>query len=192
MVTLTIEADFAQVQRHLDTLRQDVAAQATARAVNRTIEQARTAMSREIRAEFAIGASTVNESLRIRRASYRAGIYNIEAELQSTSRRGRSLNLIHFAARQTAKGVTVKVKRQGPRKLLPGAFIGNQGRTVFRRVGKARKPIEALQTINVSQMFNTRRINARVVQFMRDKFPEVFEREARYYTDRFNAQRGAA
>lgn len=186
---LTISTNFPDIARQLDQLQQDVAKQATARAINRTMDQSKTAMSREIRGEFNISASKVNQSLRITRANFHSGLYRMQATLESPTQRGRSLNLINFAARQTAKGVTVQIKRGTGRKLLAGAFIANQGRTVFQRVGKARLPIKALQTIDVAQMFNTKRINAKVVQFMQTKFPEVFEREARYYTDRFNARR---
>ena len=44
-------------------------------------------------------------------------------------------------------------------------------------------------TIDVPSMFNTKRLNKVVVQKMLDKFPEVFEREARFYVARFNASR---
>lgn len=186
MISLNITANFADVQKRLDAMRDDVAAKALARAVNRTLEQARTAMSREIRAEFNISRSKVDQSLVIRRASPRAGVYAIEGRLESPTKRGRSLNLINFDARPTSKGVTVKIKKGGPRKLIKGAFIANQGRTVFIRTGKSRLPIEARQTIDVAKMFNTRRINARVVQFMRTRFADIFEREARFYTERFN------
>lgn len=188
---ITISHNFPEVMRQLDQLQGDVAKQALVRAVNRTMEQAKTAMSREIRAEFNLPASKVNAALRIIRATYRGGLFAVQATLESPSKRGRSLNLINFAARQTSQGVTFQVKRGTGRKLIPGAFIANDGRTVFIRVGKPRLPIKALQTIDVAQMFNTKRINARVVKTMKDKFPEVFAREAKYYTDRFNA-RGAA
>jgi hypothetical protein len=190
-VKFTISHNFPDVQRQIDELHSDIVAQATARAVNRTIEQAKTSMSREIRAEFNISASKVSAALRINRATFRNGLFRIEASLESPSKRGRSLNLINFSARQTSRGVSVLIKKGGGRKVLPHAFIANQGRTVFQRVGKARLPIVAVQTIDVAGMFNTRRINARVVKFMLDKFPEVFEREAKYYTDRFNAKRAS-
>jgi hypothetical protein len=191
-VKITISHNFPEVQRQLDRLKEDVAKQALVRAVNRTMEQAKTAMSREIRSEFNISASKVNDALRIIRANYRGGIFTVQATLESPTKRGRSLNLINFGARQTSKGVTVKVKKGGGRKLIPRAFIANDGRTVFIRVGKPRLPIKAVQTIDVAQMFNTKRINARVVKTMKEKFPEVFAREAKYYVERFNRQRGGA
>lgn len=186
---MTIKDNFPEVRRALDGLRKEIAGPATVRALNGTVAQAKTAMSREIRAEFNLSAGKVNQALRIVKASAFKGGYNITAALESPSQRGRSLNLINFSARQTSKGVSVKIKKSGGRKLIRSAFIANAGRTVFRRVGDKRLPIKALQTIDVAQMFNTKRINARVVKFMESKFPEVFEREVRYYTDKFNRGR---
>ena len=60
---LTIETNFPAVQRQLDTLRAEVADKAAARAVNKTADQAKTAMSKEIRAEFNISAAKVKEKL---------------------------------------------------------------------------------------------------------------------------------
>jgi hypothetical protein len=190
-VKLTITHNFAQVQRELARLHKDIAGPATVRAVNRTMEQAKTEMSRRIRREYVISASTVRDSLLIRRASFKGGQYRIEAELSSISKRGkRSLNLIHFGARETPKGVSVKVRRDGRRRTINGAFIANQGRTVFIREGKKRLPIKAVQTIGVPQMFNARKVKDVVVNTLRTKFPEVWEREVRFYTAKFNARAG--
>ena len=69
---LSITTNFPEVQRKLDLLRSDVASKAAARAVNRTIQQARTAMSREIRQEFMVDARLLRERLRIKRATFYA------------------------------------------------------------------------------------------------------------------------
>jgi hypothetical protein len=189
---LTIEHDLPQLRAKLAALRQDVATKALPRALNRTIEQARTAMSREIREEFTIPAAKVKDALRVRRATASKGLIGIEASLESPTKRGRSLNLINFAAKQTAAGVTVKVKRAGGRKLVKGGtFIANKGRTVFIRVGRQRLPIRAVQTIDVAQMFNTKRINARVVQFILQKFPEILDHEIKFYTGQVSGGGGA-
>lgn len=185
---LSITHNFPEVQAQLKQLQADVARQATSSALNKTIAIAKTAMSREIRQEFVLPASKVGDSLRISKASATGGSLRLEAGLYPVNKKGRSLNLSNFQARQTAKGVTFKVKRNGPRQLIPGAFLINQGGTVMIRIGKQRLPIKALQTIDVSQMFNTKRINAKVVETIKARFPEIFEREARFYTDRFNAK----
>ena len=185
-----IKTNFPEVQRKLLAMQKDIASKALASALNKTAAQAKTAMSREIRAEFNMTAATVNQSLLVKRASASGGSFNLTAELSSISKRGkRSLNIARFAARQTSKGVTFKIKKGGPRKLIPGAFLINSGATVMIRSGKKRLPIEARQTIDVPQMFNTKRINAKVLQMIEAKFPELFAHEAKFFIDRFNAKR---
>jgi len=186
---INLTTNFSDVARQLDRLQKDIADKAVASALNKTVAQGKTAMSREIRSEFNLSASTVNQSLRIQRASAIRGRFQLSAALESPTKRGRSLNLARFSARQTRKGVTFKVKRNGPRQLIPGAFLINAGKTVMIRTGKTRLPIKAIQTIDVAQMFNTRRINAKVVQLIKARFPEIFANDARFFTAKFNATR---
>lgn len=208
---IKISTNFPQIQRQLETMRQDIADKAVASALNKTVAQARTAMSREIRREFNISTQAVNDALRVRRATAIRARLQLEASLESRSKRGRSLNLINFlersvsmaAARQRTKGgeggtyqlgnrtvrkalqLRFKIRRTGPKKVIEGAFIGNKGRTVFIREGASRLPIKALQTIDVAQMFNTQRINAKVVQLINTRFPAIFANDARFYTLKF-------
>ena len=196
---LTISTNFPKVQAALDALQADVRDRALASAINKTLEQAKTGMVREITAEFNVKAAYVRDRLRIRKAFFKAR-FEIEGSLiGGKAGAKRSANIIAFVERvvtlaegkRRAKAGTreqlfVRIKKGGPAVPLKGAFIGNDGRTVFERVGKSRLPIKPVQVIDVAQMFNTRRINAKVVQLMRDKFPDIFAREARFYTDRFN------
>ena len=194
---LSIRTNFPAVTTAMATMREDIARQALARAMNRTLDQARTRMQREITSEFNVSAGYVRERLTVRRA-FAGGRIEISAELIGGKGKKRAANIIAFVersvtlaqARKRAKDGTlqvlrVKVKR-GSTKPLPGAFIGNKGRTVFRRVGKKRLPIEPVQTIDVAQMFNTRRINEVVLATINARLPEIFEREAAFYLQRFN------
>ena len=72
---------------------------------------------------------------------------------------------------------------------IPGAFLINGGKTVMIREGKSRLPIKALQTIDVAQMFNTKRINAKVVQLIEERFPGIFANDVKFFVSRFNASR---
>jgi hypothetical protein len=171
MITLDIRPDFRAVERQLGILQDGMRDRVIAAAINKTTDKARAEMTRQITGEFNIKAKDVRAQLKVRRASWKGGMLVAELEAMSSRPGGRSLNLIHFAARQTSKGVTVKVKRGGPRKLIPGAWIGNDGRTVFQRVGKQRLPIKGLQTIDVPQMFNARRLNAAVVRKIQTDLP---------------------
>lgn len=196
---IDISTNFPEVQRKLQTLRDDISSRVTASALNRTVEQARTQMTREITAEYNVTSSYVRSRLAIRRASFKQGTFEMRAELTGGSSRGRSANLIRFAekavtlaqARKRAKAgdltqLRFQVRKTGGKKVIKGAFIGNKGRTVFIRTTDKRLPIRALQTIDVGQMFNQRRINARVVSLIKTKFPELFARDLKYHLGKFN------
>lgn len=202
---LSIETNFKDVARQLKTLQADIATKATASALNKTVAQAKTAMGREITREFNISVADVREKLAIRKATARGGLAGIEAVLEAVrkDKRSRGLNLIRFMeksvslaqARKRGKAGTlnqlhVQIKRGGGKKTLGSAFIANKGRTVFVRVGKERLPIKGLTTIDVAQMFNTKRINAKVVEVIKDKFPGIFAGEVRHFTERFNKAAG--
>ena len=199
---LKISTNFADVQRQIERLQKSVADSALRSAVNKTMAQGQTQMVRAIAGEFNLSQSKIREKMFLRRAGFKAGRLGIEAVLESKTPGGRrrAINLINFGARQTKAALTARIRKSGGRtsiqgKYKRGAFIGNKGRTVFERVpgtlmkDKHSEKIQPVQTIDVPQMFNTRRINAPVVAFIKRRFPELFEREARYYTDRFNASR---
>lgn len=179
---ISVRTNFPEVAAELGRLQAGLASQVLARSLNRTIEQAKTEMSRQIRLEFNISAAYVRERLSIKRAFAAAGQFSLSAELRGGGKR-RSANVIAFGARESGNGVSVLIKR-GQRKVIKGAFIGNKGRTVFARVGRERLPIKPVQTIDVAQMFNTRRINAAVQAAMLAKFPAIFERELAYALSR--------
>jgi hypothetical protein len=196
---LSISTNFADVQRKLNELQADMRNTVLVRTVNKTIDGAKVDMSRSIRQEFNVTATYVRERLRVRKASFKAGRFNVEAELIGGNGKRRSANVIAFAARQVAKGVSVKIKRMGSRKVISGAFIGNKGRTVFRRVEgttmasrsqyggtKHGEQIDAVRTIDVPQMFTTRRVNSAVIRAIQTKLPAIFEREARFALSRFS------
>lgn len=198
---LTITTNFPQVQASLDRLQRDVGQKALASALNKAIEQARTQMTREIPREFNVTAAFVRERLSIKRARAFGAALSLEATLAAGNGRKRSANIVRFLeksvtlaqARKRAKDGTlnrlyVQVLRKGGRKPLgSNMFLGNKGRTVFKREGKARLPISPVQVIDIAQMFNTRRINRVVVDKLQQKLPEIFEREAAFYLARFNA-----
>ena len=195
---ITIETNFPQVQRALQGLQREVADKATARALNATIAQARTQMSREIRREYMVDTRFIGQRLRIKRATFFNGRLGLEAALDAQDK-PRSANVMRFGAKKVKDGVSVKIKRGGQRQLIRNAFIGNKGRTVFGRVAgtkmasrigskgaKHREQIEPVQTVDVPQMFNARRIKAAVVAAMEARFPAIFERELAFLLGRFN------
>lgn len=198
MIKIDIRDNVAAVKADIDRLRADISERAIASALNKTAEQGRTRMIREISREFAITAGEVRGTLRLSRARPGAGTGRLIAELAPlTKKRGRGFNVIRFLERKVslaegrrrAKAGTLRqlgfqIKRGGGTKRIAGVFIGNKGRTVFVREGRARLPIKAVTTIDVAQMFNTRRINGVVVAFIQQKFPELLARELQYFASR--------
>lgn len=217
MVQVRVSTNLGVVAAALDQLHVDVRDRAAVSAVNKTMAQANTRMRRSITREFNVSAGFVRERLRVERAKFVGGKAVIAAALTGSGSRGgkRSANLIAFvvskvsvaqARRRMAAGeggtyqlgnttrtralqLQFKIKRGGAPKMIPGAFIANKGRTVFIREGKERLPIKALSTIDIPQMFTTRRINDAVVKAIEADFPRIYAHEVRYYTDRFNARR---
>lgn len=194
MTTISIKHNFPEVAAQLDRLAADVGSKAMVRALNKTIDQGKTQMARQISQEFRIGSGEAKKRLKVYKASARQGAFRFEATLEATQHGNRrSMNLIAFvtkskvskaSAKRTGRTdlaghLQFKIKRGGGNKSIKGAFIGNSGRTVFIRTGKPRLPIKALGTIDIPQMFNTRRVNKIVKQVMLDKFPAHFERELR-------------
>ncbi len=162
------------VKKELARIQRDMQDKVLAPALNKVGQKARTEMVRAITGEFAIKSGEIRPRLSLSRATRSALVVVLDP--YASRRRGRSLNLIRFLERSvslaegrrrgkagTRNQLHFQIKRQGGKKTIPGAFIGNKGRTVFRRVGKDRLPIAALSTIDVPQMFSTRRIQARVM-----------------------------
>ena len=177
------------IKQMLDRLRGEQKAQALSMALNKVAAKGRTEIKREISSEYAIKSADVQESISLGFA--RKSMSEIAATISifgSGSRRGRSMNMIHFlsalagvktrGARATRKEIKeigeqlgFNIKRAGGLKAINGAFVANKGRTRFRRVGKGRLPIDPVQVIGVSQMFRSRKIETRIMAALREQLP---------------------
>lgn len=204
---IRMRTNFPAIARRLEELPEQIANRAMVRSMNAVIDQGKIQMSRQISREFKVSVGQAKERLEVSRAYAKGGVLRFEASLSATKKqRGRSMNLIAFVekvvslsqARKRMKageggahtlrnGATVRkslelrfqIKRGGGAKVIPGAFIGNKGRTVFIRQGKSRMPIAAVNTIDIPQMFNAKRINSVVRKVMLERFGPAFERELR-------------
>jgi hypothetical protein len=175
-------------------------------AINKVAAKANTEIARAVTAEFDIKSSEVRSSVKVNRARAKAEV--IEAVIDifgSAKKRGRSLNLIHFLAAVQGGGSAFRVrgkqankkqlaalagqlgfsiKRGGGLKRIPGAFVGNKGRTIFERTGKSRLPIKPVQVIGVSQMFSSRRVSSRVLDRINKELPIEIDRAVKLVLDR--------
>lgn len=165
-------------------------------ALNKMADKVKADLARAIPDEFNVKAAEVRNAVDIRRA--RSG--SLEAVVTifgSSSKRGRSMNLIHFLAAVQATGRAIKVrgakgkkselaalqkqlgfliKKGGGLKKIDGAFIGNKGRTIFQRVGRERLPIKPVQVIGFAQMFKSRKIERRILDTIAREMPVEIDR----------------
>lgn len=184
MIKISVKVDVDRALRRLSQLRDDVQNKAIVAALNKTGDKARVEMKRQIAAEYAIKVSDANAQLQVSRASGSGNKMWVTLSAFGRRRGHRSRNVMMFSARQTSQGVVVQIKRNGGKKLIKGAFIGNQGRTVFIRTSDKRLPIKAVETIDVPQMFNSKKINEAVRAKVMAEFPIELQRAIRMYLPR--------
>ena len=167
MASLQVKLDIDPVLRSLDRLGIQLAEKAITRSLNETIKSVKTNASRKVREELTILAKDVKRELSVRRA--RRG--ELEAAVIVTV---TPTGLIKFRARQTARGVTVQVKRKGGRKRLPHAFIAKMPsghRGVFtRREGVGRLPIHERFSTSVGQFLADERVLSQIGGAAQERF----------------------
>ena len=189
MIEVKIKTDFKDLQKRLNGLSKDMQKKVIPAALNKVIAKANTSMVREISSEFAITQKELRENIRAIRARSIGGFFVATLDPNLKKRKGRGFNMIRFAEKKvtlaegrrrkkagTQNDMRFQIKRAGGPKTVKGAFVGNRGRTVFIRTGKERLPIKALTTIDVPQMFNTRRINSKVIARINSEMVVEFER----------------
>ena len=105
--------------------------------VLRMITQTLTLKQKDLRG--AAGRLHQGDTVKLRRASFR----RLFATLRVV---GGRIPLLAFSARQTKKGVSYKIRRDGPRQKIRSAFITKVGghTGVFKRLGRPRFPIQEL------------------------------------------------
>jgi hypothetical protein len=192
-VTISISSTLPAVMARMRQLPAEVGAKAMRRALDRTMTTARKEMSDAIYSEFALKKKDINEKLFINKPKVSPGGLQIEARLFSSSKRGRSMNLVRFVVGSRTKNrkrgdIKLRIRRNGGTKTIKGAFLApsTKGGPMFLavRLGRTRLPIEPKQVIDIPQMFNTRRINSRVVKKIATTLGVRFEAEARFYLSR--------
>lgn len=190
-MTITVRNNFPQIVARLKQVDRDIGQRALVKAINKTMEQGKGAMARQISSEYMLTSAEVKSRLRVDRASYKS--LHVVATLEATKRAiGRSMNLIRFVersvtlaeGRRRAKAGTLdqlrfQIKREGGKKTITGAFIANKGRTVFVRQGKERLPIKGVMTIDIPQMFNSRQVRELIERLMLQRLDGNFARELR-------------
>ncbi len=117
MIKISIDPVNQSKVRSLFSGMKTVGEKVLSRSLNKTLTGVKTDASTEIRKELNAKKAAVDETFTLNKAT----IKKLNASIIST---GTPLALIDFVGtRQTAKGVSVLVKKAGSRKIIPGAFI---------------------------------------------------------------------
>lgn len=163
-----VQRDVAAVRRQFADKRKQIDL-AAARAINRTLTTVRSVATKEVVKRTGITPQrAVRDRLHIRKATPNYLIGEIGVERYTP-------NLARFAARQTKRGVSATA--WGKRKVYPRTFLGNQGRTVFKRVGKSRVPIRPVWGPRMHRAFVEREVTRAMDAVARDRFRVEFRRE---------------
>lgn len=195
MLTISVKADVKAQVDYLNRIKAGLGDKAIAAALNTTADQSKTQIARAITREYAVDYSTVTERLRVDRATSRGQQLTATLVGNVYGRAKRSMNVIHFVDAKTTARVWKKrgqfggpelmarIKKSGGAKIIKkGAFIANNGRTVFIRLGPGHNArIDPVQTIHVPQMFNAKHIQQPIIKWIGANFPRIFEAKVKYF-----------
>lgn len=101
---------------------------------------------------------------------------------------GKKIPLIQFQAQQTAVGVSVKISKTGPAKVIPHTFKKTMafGENVFERIEKAgrrvgRGPVKSISGPSVVDLFNSKKIEEAMGRLVEDEAETIFVRNLEFY-----------
>lgn len=115
-VSVTINReDIARIKSYFLLMGKEVPL-ATSRAINRTLTAVNTEASIQVRKVYNLTATRIKKNFKTSKAT----MNNLNAAWRS---KGRPVGLLQFGARQTKKGVSVKVMASSARTVVYGAFI---------------------------------------------------------------------
>lgn len=169
-----IELTVPQLER-LERQLRDVPRQVpivTARAINRSAEQARTQAGRSARESYHVKHKAILKTIKIRKAFPSDLTANIKSK-------GSTLELMKFKVRAhkplpTRGKYTVVSVKKSSKKTIKGSFVAtmkNGHTNVFTRVNKARKPIRGHYGPSIPQMLG----NDNVTRAIEDKAMQVLD-----------------
>lgn len=146
---MKLQIDASQWQSALVSLGDPNAYKAGARAINRTLSNARTVAVRTVAQDMKLKQAHVRERITSAKATNKKPVGYLYATTKRTP-------LILFGAKEMGKGRGVRAKLPTGAGKYPHAFIRTMGsghKGVYQRKGKARLPIRELKGPSVAQSF---------------------------------------
>jgi hypothetical protein len=178
--TLTVKQDLSKVLLFYEDLPRQYVDVAAVRALNRTATTVRAEAARRIGREYNIRIGAAKDEMKIRRATRD----DLKAALVVS---GRPIPLVEFDARQTAAGVSVKVK--GTRKVVAHAFLatmksGHEGVYIREIKGSAKRPgrlpIRQLFSLSLPAAFTQEQIMSALMEIATGRFGDALQQEMHF------------
>jgi hypothetical protein len=152
---------------------------ATISANNKVATQGANDAKRAVRDAYNVPASELNKATKVKRT-------NSLEDKPTIVVTGKPIGVIKYAARQTAKGVTIAI-RKGKRLLLPSRFkapikagedVANQ---VFARKGNERLPIIKQVGPSAPDLMRSDRSTGAISLFIKTQYERIFNNELKWY-----------
>lgn len=177
---ISVKADVQAALREVSRWQREAVPKAAAHALNTTARQVQSAAVKELARETGLK----QKDIRVALSRVRATWTRLQSEVIAT---GRAVNLIRFTRQsraQARKAGGVRANAWGVSRLYRGTFIGNLGRTVFKRAGKGRMPIRAVHGPSIPREMAREKVSRILRTVAETNWAENFARDLRYYLNR--------
>lgn len=173
---VTVTFDSRRGRRWLDQIHKMAVKKATPSTINRSLSKLKTRVKRRISQKTGVSQKSISDLITIQKASANHPVGKMTI-------RDRTPNAIRFGARETRKHLSVRTFRK--RQTIKTGFIGNAGRTAFRREpGAKRLPIRPVYGPNVARAFGAPKNMAVYKRYARITMNKEFEGRYNYFRSR--------
>lgn len=169
MISVSLDRD---VRRLRGLLSKEDFRKGQSRVLNDVGRKVQTVTNRGIRDRLALKARDVKSAMSVSRATPQRLQWRLEVA-------GRPLSLRMFGAKQTRKGVTVRIRPKSKRLLLARSFIGPNDQ-VFRRKGRSRLPIVKLTGPSIPRAMAKRIVQRAQQKMIQDTYSGAMVRELEF------------
>lgn len=187
MIKLNVKLDIAETKASLAGLEKEID-----KAAMRALDRVATTVRKE-------AADGIGERLNLKKGTIKSGItkrapFGKGRFVRDVEAKGSPVPIGQYAANQTRRGATYKVKRGGPRKVYrakgnAGFIIDRYGRNVFVRTepdppGQKKGRIRKVFGPSITQYFVTRFMRNRMLTVAKERWPIEFAREVKFRKQR--------
>lgn len=171
MISMDFSADFKRVERMFKNAPK-IVEKATVSSLNKTNKNILTLANRLIAKQTGLSIRDIKKIMRTNKAKKNSLMASITSA-------GKELNLIRFKPRKTRRGVSATA--WGKRKLYKGAFIANNGRTVFIRTSKNRLPIKPVFGPSIPKTMRKQAITMALRLKTNEQWPKNFNKDLSFF-----------